>query len=87
MKNFSIIEADIIKLREKIKIYESEHTGSPYIFMNYETLELATKEVGINIKPIEELHMTLYKQKVNIHFEGYKVFINNDLAFGEVEIR
>ena len=73
-KKFSIVkEIDLDKLRKQIELYKYE-TGeiNPCIFMNLDT-----------IKQIGEEALNSY---IGL-FEGNKVFLYNDLNYGEVEIR
>ena len=61
----------------------------PYIFMNEDTINTIESEVqnefGFDVKDINS-NIKL-KNGIQATYCGYKVFINNDLRFGEVEIR
>ena len=81
-KKFSIVkENDLDKLRKQIELYRYE-TGeiNPYIFMNLDTIKQIGEEAGIPVK-------TFYLNSYIGLFEGNKVFLYNDLNYGEVEIR
>lgn len=82
-KKFSIIkEIDLDKLRRQIENYRIE-TGeiNPYIFMNLDTIEQISEEVGVPVK-------TFYINGSMIGlFEGNNVFLHEGLKYGEVEIR
>lgn len=83
-KKFSIIkEIDLDKLRRQIDLFRHE-TGetNPYLFMSYETMNkicdpLIDWKMFINYNP----------NQLIARFEGYKVFNDNELSYGEVEIR
>ena len=88
-KKFSIIkEIDLNKLNKKIDDYRYE-TGecNPYIFANEETI---LKIKNAHFKNIDPFNGYFVKDnlcgKVGI-YEGYRIFQNDDLEFGEVEIR
>lgn len=83
-KKFSIVkEIDLDKLRRQIDLFRHE-TGetNPYLFMSYETMNkicdpLIDWKMFINCNP----------NQLIARFEGYKVFNDNELSYGEVEIR
>ena len=91
-KKFSIVkEIDLDKLRKQIELYRYE-TGesNPYLFMNNKTIKQIC-DTGI---PDLTIYKTLGRPIVTYNsnnligfFEGYKVFGDNTLSFGEVEIR
>ena len=91
-KKFSIVkEIDLDQLRKQIELYRYE-TGesNPYLFMNNKTIKQIC-DTGI---PDLTIYKTLGRPIVTYNsnnligfFEGYKVFGDNTLSFGEVEIR
>lgn len=83
-KKFSILKTiDLDKLCCEIDNYIIQ-TGKtdPYIFMSTATSEATNKEVE-STYAIPNYLPKGYVAK----FEGYNVFFNDELAFGEVEIR
>lgn len=83
-KKFSIIKTvDTEKLHNEVNNYMTI-TGeyNPYIFMNIDTLEAVASEFIPTVK-LRTYGMDGYTSQ----YEGNKVFVNNDLKFGEVEIR
>lgn len=64
----------------KIDRYLNSNKEEPYIFMNEDTVD------AITYTP-EVIPRTHYKNGVVGKYCGYKVFLDNDLKFGEVEIR
>lgn len=85
-KKFSIIKTiNIDKLDNEINKYilEQNDNFEPYIFMSENTASVIAQEIGVNIvdnvKPL--------KDGIKAVYCGYKVFIDNDLELGTVEIR
>ena len=89
-KKFSIVKVDIDKLNENIMDYIYE-TGeiNPYLFMSKDTIIAFLEELepclGVYLTK-DLLGKTRLNGKIGL-YEGHKVFENNDLSFGEVEIR
>ena len=82
-KKFSIVKSlDESKLQEELHIYLHEQEKDPYIFLNRETI----KELGRSIKIECPLHMSS-NNSVVVKYYGFKVYENNDLKYGEVELR
>ena len=81
---FSILKyMDLEKINKNIKIYEDSTGKEPYLFMSNETANAVCKQATSYLG-------TLFPYKPNdvlTLYDGYKVFPNNDLEFGEVEIR
>ena len=84
-KKFSIVRTkiDINKLLNNIKEYSIINMVKPYLFMNKDTIDELILQVGY--KPgglwgVQSSSMCGY-------FQGHKVFCDNTLSFGEVEIR
>ena len=88
-KKFSIVkEIDLNKLSRQIDDYRHE-TGeiNPYIFANEETIRTMVKACSDCFDAADIFAtLTLRGNRVGI-FEGYKLYPNEDLEFGEVEIR
>lgn len=88
---FSIIKMDLDKLNKKIDEYRCiTNESNPYIFMSEDT----AKSVEFTISPLNVFLCITSKDKYErepngriAEYTGYKVFINNDLEYGEIEIR
>ena len=81
---FSILKSlDLEKIDTNIKIYEAQTGNRPYLFMSNETSDAICKEVESNLGLLSK------KTKNCIYnlWGCYKVFLNDDLEFGEVELR
>lgn len=80
---FSIVQKiNISKLNEMIEMYQcSTGETNPYIFMSKNTIEA--------ISTVEVCPYTLHAKPHEIagYYCGYKVFRDDTLDFGEVEIR
>ena len=72
---------DYIKLGRQIDNYYIKHNNSPYIFMNEDTIDCIIKDTGIF-----GLHGVNTKGLCG-RFQGNKVFCDNTLSFGEIEMR
>lgn len=93
-RKFSIIKTiDLNKIDEQIKEYKMLHTfhDDPYLFMNKDTARRIEIEVGSNniIIDNDTLANKIKNTKGGVYatYTDCKVFINNDLKFGIVEIR
>lgn len=93
-RKFSIVATiDLGKIDNEIKEYKMLHlyNEEPYIFMSEDTARAIESEVGINdiIIDNETLANKIKNTKGGVYatYTGYKVFINNDLKFGIVEVR
>ena len=84
-KKFSIARTkiDINKLLNNIEEYSIIHMVKPYLFMNKDTIDELISIVGHSPDG-------LFGSQSNYmcgYFQGHKVFCDNTLKFGEVEIR
>ena len=84
-KKFSIVRTkiDINKLLNNIEEYSIIHMTNTYLFMNKDTIDELISQVGY--KPDG-----LFGNQSNYmcgYFRGHKLFCDNTLNFGEVEIR
>ena len=91
-KKFSIAKGlDIRELNIQMGhyIYETGETGNNqlYLFMNDETLDEFGIECSKQFSPNFFDNLEFNKLGHVSNYCGHKVFCNNDLAFGEVEIR
>lgn len=96
---FSIV-ADLDEKRLKqalINYFEhtpESNTYKPYIFMNSQTVKQIMHQ-NANILPINsEQRVKSYDERIKEascavvgKYEGYNVFVNDELSYGEVEIR
>jgi hypothetical protein len=85
-KKFFIVKKilDAYELARKVSdyIYSTGETN-PYIFMNRDTLDvLSSQGFDICCNRSAKCAYTYVSE-----YEGYKVFTDNELSFGEVEIR
>lgn len=84
-KKFSIVRTkiDISKLLNNIEEYSIINMVKPYLFMNKDTIDELISQVGYEPDGLcgdQSSSMCGY-------FQGHKVFCDNTLSFGEVEIR
>ena len=85
-RKFSIVKTiDIDKIIEEIDKY-IRTTGEfhPYIFMSEDTMKAVENELP-EVNYIDPSLRANYRKQST--FTGYKVFVDNDLKFGIVEIR
>lgn len=87
-KKFSIVRTiDFGKLDYEIDLYQAM-TGetNPYLFMNKDTIDAITSAYEIvHVRPYETDRTT--REDCKGYYCGHKVFMDNDLKFGEVEVR
>ena len=74
---------DYMELWKQIDNYYYENNNSPYIFMNRDTIDCIVKDTGMSPNG---LHGVNTKGLCGC-FQGNKVFCDNTLSFGEVEMR
>lgn len=84
-KKFSIVRTiDFEKLDYEIGLYQAiNEETNPYLFMNKDTVYAIISSYKI-------FNTCLYENRSDDckgYYRGHKVFIDNDLEFGEVEIR
>lgn len=88
-RSFSIITAiNFDKLDREIEEYINLNYCEPYIFMSEDTMKMIEKEIR-NEFDIEIIGNNLNNNVMSVIAEycGYKVFANNNLRLGMVEIR
>ena len=89
-KKFSIVkEIDLNKLSRKIDEYRHE-TGenNPYIFANDETIRAMVNDCSDCFVAADVFATLISSGKGRVGtYEGYKLFPNEDLKYGEVELR
>lgn len=86
MSKFSIISTvDLSRIDEEVAKYININGNfDPYIFMSEDTARAVAYEAGADDF---QSHIDTKSEGVYATYSGYKVFINNDLRFGIVEIR
>lgn len=90
-RKFSIMSAiNFNKLDDEIKEYvRCNHDFDPYLFMSEDTANAIENEVqnefGFDVE--DDNSNIKLKDGAKATYTGYKVFINNDLKFGIIEIR
>lgn len=86
---FSIVRnLDESRLTKEIVRYINENEDDPYIFMNKETisdLEYCASQLGSYEK--FDSYENEMKSGVIAMYRGFKIYENNDLKYGEVELR
>lgn len=92
IEKFSIIKTlDLDKLDNMIDKYICmTNNRNPYIFMSNDTADAiadAVNPLHFDALSTKENFNTKHRNGVQALYTGYKVFINNDLNFGVVEIR
>ncbi len=93
INKFSILkQVDTEKLDKKIGQYRLENSKNkePYLFMNNTTGEALAREVisdSIPLMPSIDVLKAMYPNAIIGEYKGCKIYENEDLAFGEVEIR
>lgn len=85
-KKFSIVQSiNLNKIHNEIDDYIIQNNCfEPYLFMSEETIKAITDEFDLKYSGIS---FESDSRGVKGTYTGYKVFINNDLKFGIVEIR
>lgn len=76
-----IVTVNNDKLQEEINRYETLTNQNAYLFMSKNTMDA----LALAILPFSTPDM--YKESIMCKFKGRKVFQNDELEFGEVEIR
>ena len=96
MKVNLISKLDLTKLNKEIDIFKGRYQQQPYMFVNEETAEALSKETipdwMLNLDKNSTHVVVGTKQAINesgviYTYQGIKVFYNEDLKFGEVELR
>lgn len=88
-KKFSIVRTiDFEKLNYEINgCVALTGEKNPYIFMNKDTIDAITSACEVtHVHPYDAAYTT-NREDCKGYYCGYKVFVDNDLKFGEVEVR
>lgn len=88
-KKFSIAkEIDLKKLDEQIDLYECLNNEEPYLFMNTDTIKKVREEVLLYSDQFMEMFLNKkYQNEAITKYRECNVFLNENLNFGEIEIR
>jgi hypothetical protein len=75
----NVLSIDEKKLMDNLDIFVAEQNKNPYLIMSKDTSELIIDqyEETFPFKKFADL----------IHYQGYRVLIDNDLDIGEIDIR
>ena len=87
---FSIVkELDIMKLNEKLSEFFNIKGYFPKIFASNETLEALSKPYAQAMKRIEFVDGGVLTKAEGLigEYQGYEMFEDNTLEFGEIELR
>lgn len=90
MEIFSIVDKiNVNKLNTKIAEFVSKEGHEPYIFANKETLEVLTKPIEQELKFVSAVTnvTTSFKRCLVGKYQGNKMFEDDTLKFGEIELR
>lgn len=92
MRKFSVVDAiNIDKIFEELDNYINQQGWHdlPYLFMSEDTARAIEGEFGIYSRSYDTQLLSNKNKKNGAYaeFTGYKVYINNDLAYGVIEIR
>ena len=90
METFSIVEKiNVNKLNEKIAEFVYREGYEPHIFANNKTLDILTKPIEQELKFKSSVTglTSLYKSCLVGKYRDNKMFIDDTLGFGEIELR
>lgn len=90
METFSIVDKiDVNKLNMKIAEFVYREGHEPYIFANKETLEALVKPIVHELKFVSPITSvtTSFKRCFIGKYQGNKMFEDDTLKFGEIELR
>lgn len=92
METFSIVEKiNVDKLNTKVAEFVYREGHEPYIFANKETLEALIKpieqELNFITSPTGSIRIYVGKSCLVGKYQGNKMFEDNTLKFGEIELR
>lgn len=76
-----IVTVNNEKLQEEINGYEALTNQNAYLFMSKNTMD------ALALATLPFSNPDMYKESIMCKFKGRKVFQNDELEFGEVEIR
>ena len=83
MKAFLEFKVNFKNLDDAIKEYETKNHYQPILLMSYET----AFAVSSIVPPCDGDHELCSDDCIKGVFEGYKIFTDDDMEFGEVDVR
>lgn len=94
MMKSTIVETQIytLKLDKDIQFFTATHGFKPYLFMDKETCECLFKAMEVPIIK-EGDRISIDKEALKLEngylakYKGHKIIIDDDIPFGEVDIR
>ena len=90
METFSIVDKiNVDKLNTKVAEFVYREGHEPYIFANKETLDALVKpiEQELNFISASTGVVSSFKTCLVGKYQGHKMFEDNTLKFGEIELR
>ena len=90
MEIFSIVDKiNVDKLNTKIEEFVYRKGHRPYIFANKETIEALVKPIEQELKFVSAVTdvITSLKSRLVGRYQGNKMFEDDTLKFGEIELR
>ena len=90
METFSIVDKiNVDKLNTKIAEFVYREGYEPYIFANKETVDALVKPIEQELKFISASTgvVSSFKTCLVCKYQGYKMFEDDTLKFGEIELR
>lgn len=90
MEIFSIVDKiNVNKLNTKIAEFVHKEGHEPYIFANKETLDALVKPIEQELKFVSPITgiVNSYKRRLVGKYQGNKIFEDDTLKFGEIELR
>lgn len=90
METFSIVDKiNVDKLNTKIAEFVYKEGHEPYIFANKETLETLVKPIEHELKFVSPITSvtTSFKRCFIGKYQGNKMFEDDTLKFGEIELK
>lgn len=90
METFSIVDKiNVDKLNTKVAEFVYREGHEPYIFANKETLDALVKPIEQKLKFVSAITGTVSSFKACLvgKYQGNKMFRDDTLKFGEIELR
>lgn len=88
METFSIVDKiNVDKLNTKIAEFVYREGYKPYIFANKETIDALAKSIEQELKFISAATGVISSFKACCKYQGNKMFKDDTLKFGEIELR
>ena len=89
-KSIIKIEVDTYALWNSVALYEVERRDKPYIMMSSETLEKLSKAYDYS-EAVGPMYIDKNKgtkeRGMVANYNGCKIYVDNDIPFGQVDIR